>query len=106
MTMTSPARSAPARAQTETTLQRRLSTLAASLTAELASSLAVPVRRSDVKAEVKAALQDLHGSVAFEALPEMACRLAVYRLSCERERDATTPPARSRWSRSTPTTAP
>jgi hypothetical protein len=89
MTMTSPARSAPARAPTEATLQHRLSTMAASLTAELASSLAVPVKRSDVKAEVKAALQDLQGSVAFEALPEMACRLAAYRLSCDRERDVT-----------------
>ncbi len=59
--------------------------MAAALTAEL-ETVAMPVQRSDVRAHVEAALQDLHGSVALEALPEMASRLAAYRLSASNDR--------------------
>lgn len=81
MTTSFLSRNDPDHDRVEAEFQRRLPTMAASLTAELEIGLAVPVQRSDVRAQVEAALQDLHGSVALEALPEMASRLAAYRLS-------------------------
>jgi hypothetical protein len=86
MTTSFLSRNDPDHDRIETEFQRRLSTVAAALTAELETVLAMPVQRSDVRAHVEAALQDLHGSVALEALPEMASRLAAYRWSASNDR--------------------
>ena len=96
LTMTPSPRGDTSRARTESRLQQRLSIMAASLAVELADRLKGPVKRSDVDAEVIAALQDLQGSVAFEALPEMACRLAEYRLSANRDCAVHVEPAEER----------
>ncbi len=70
-----------ARRRTRSALRPGLSDIASALTDELVGSGTTPLARSEVTVEVVVALRDLQGSVAAEALPEMAFRLAAYRLS-------------------------
>jgi len=64
----------------ERVLPARLRALVDILTAELAGRLPWPADRVEIGESVAAALLDLRGSVAFDSLAEMACRLAEHRL--------------------------
>lgn len=54
--------------------------LGAMLADEIANRFDLPIDRSVIHSEVLAALKDLRGEISRESLPEMAGRLAVFRL--------------------------
>ncbi len=62
------------------TSQTRASSVGESLTEELIRQYGDRVPEGRIAAFVNAALSDLRGSVAAEALPEMAARLAMLRI--------------------------
>lgn len=72
------------KAEVRRALPARLAAIADTITDELEVRLAGPAVRGEIRAEVDAALLDLHGSVSFHSLPEMAVRLAEHRLGSTR----------------------
>jgi hypothetical protein len=61
-------------------LAESLARLVAPLTDEIVAHVGGRVGRSEISQQVRIALQDLRGSVAFDSLAEMARRLAEHRL--------------------------